>query len=319
MVVGLGALGGAGALVGARVEAEAFILRRVTAPVLPVGARPLRVLQVTDLHLTPGDRRRVAWTRGLAALEPDLVVDTGDNLAHPDAVPTVLEALGSLVAVPGVFVFGSNDYFAPRWKNPLGYFRGPSRTRTTVAATLPTEELRRELAAAGWLDLNNHRARMDLLGQPISFVGMDDPHVRKDRMPAPEHQTEVPGVVADDLRIGVVHAPYLRALDALVADGSDLLLAGHTHGGQVCLPFAGALVTNCDLPRRYAKGLHTWTRQPGRGGGAEPPARPASRREHPLLHVSAGLGTSPYARIRLFCRPEATLLTLVPTDYPIDA
>lgn len=69
-------------------------------------------------------------------------------------------------------------------------------------------------------------------------------------------------------------------------------MAGHTHGGQLCLPFYGALVTNCDLDRSRAKGASSW--------GAET-----------ALHVSAGIGTSPFAPLRFCCRPEATLLTLV--------
>ena len=82
----------------------------------------------------------------------------------------------------------------------------------------------------------------------------------------------------------------------MTADGADLVLAGHTHGGQLCVPMVGALVTNCDLPRRYAKGLHRWS----------------AAEQESWLHVSAGLGTSPYARVRFACPPEATLLTLAP-------
>ncbi|MFP5369651.1 MAG: metallophosphoesterase, partial [Actinomycetes bacterium] len=93
-----------------------------------------------------------------------------------------------------------------------------------------------------------------------------------------------------DLRIGVTHAPYLRVLDQLAGDGYELILAGHTHGGQLRLPFKGALVTNCDLDTARAKGVH--------------------RHRGSWLHVSAGLGTSPYAPVRFCCRPEATLLTL---------
>lgn len=59
--------------------------------------------------------------RALAALAPDLVVNTGDNLAHPDAVATAMEAMEPLLKLPGVFVMGSNDYFAPRLKNPAIY------------------------------------------------------------------------------------------------------------------------------------------------------------------------------------------------------
>ena len=94
---------------------------------LPAGARPIRVLQISDLHLTPGATRRQRWVAGLAALEPDLVIDTGDNLAHREAVPFVLRSLGRLLDRPGVYVWGSNDYYAPTFKNPLGYLTGPSR------------------------------------------------------------------------------------------------------------------------------------------------------------------------------------------------
>ena len=98
----------------------------------------------------------------------------------------------------------------------------------------------------------------------------------------------------------MAHAPYLRVLDQLAGDGYDAILAGHTHGGQVCLPGVGALTTNCDLEPARAKGLH---RHPARSRDGDPGSS--------WLHVSAGIGTSPYARIRLACRPEATLLTLV--------
>src|SRR2546423_10374253 len=73
-------------------EVRSFRLRRVEVPVLPPGSRPLRVLHVSDIHMTPGQRRKQRWLHGLAALEPDLVVNTGDNLAHRDAVPVVLDA-----------------------------------------------------------------------------------------------------------------------------------------------------------------------------------------------------------------------------------
>ncbi|HVQ18088.1 MAG TPA: metallophosphoesterase, partial [Actinomycetes bacterium] len=99
------------------------------------------------------------------------------------------------------------------------------------------------------------------------------------------------------------HAPYLRVLDQFARDGYDAIFAGHTHGGQVCVPWYGALVTNCDLEPARVRGLH-------RHPADSRPSDPGSS----WLHVSAGLGTSPYAPIRLACRPEATLLTLTATD-----
>src|ERR1700727_1752719 len=108
------------------VERNAFVLREITMPVLTPGSTPLRVLHFSDLHMVPTQRRKQGWLRELAGWEPDLVVNTGDNLAHPKAVPAVVQGLGDLLSRPGVFVFGSNDYFGPRLKNPLNYLTNPS-------------------------------------------------------------------------------------------------------------------------------------------------------------------------------------------------
>ncbi len=281
----------------AGVEARWFTLRRVTVPVLPEGHRPLRVLHLSDLHMTPGQARKQAWVRSLAALEPDLVVSTGDNLAHPRSVPVVLDALGDLLDVPGVFVFGSNDYFAPTLRNPVRYLLPDDGQRNTHTPRLPFERLREGFTSRGWCDLTNRRDRLTVHGSTIAFAGVDDPHLEYDDLAA----VAGPADRTADLRLGVTHAPYLRVLDQFATDGYDTVLAGHTHGGQVCLPFRGALVTNCDLDTARVKGLH---RHPAEAA----PGTPGSS----WLHVSAGLGTSPYAPVRLFCRPEATLLTLAP-------
>lgn len=270
----------------AGVETRWFALRRFEAPLLPPGSRPLKVLHLSDLHLVPRQRRKKDWVRSLAALEPDLVVDTGDNLAHLEAVPHVLEAYGDLLDVPGVFVFGSNDYFAPTTRNPVKYLLPDDGKRHTHTPPLPWRDLRDGLEKRGWVDLTNRRAALEVDGRTLAFAGVDDPHLGYDDLDA----VAGPADGTADLRIGVAHAPYLRVLDQLASDGYELLLAGHTHGGQLCLPGKGALVTNCDLDTGRAKGLH--------------------RHRGSWLHVSAGLGTSPYAPVRFACRPEATLLTL---------
>ncbi len=287
------ALGAACVTWAAAYEVRAFRLRRFQVPVLGPGQRPLRVLQVSDLHLVPTQRRKIEWVRALAGLEPDLVIDTGDNLGHLDAVPAVLEALGPLLERPGAFVMGSNDYYAPMLKNPVRYLL-PAREVRLGKRRLPTEDLREGFLAAGWLDLDNARARLKVDHREIELVGTDDAHIRADRYA----EVAGPADPAADLSLGVTHAPYRRVLDPMVADGLDLVLAGHTHGGQLCVPLLGALVTNCDLPRRQAKGLSV--HRAGDGSGTRS-----------LVHVSAGLGTSPYAPVRFACRPEATLLTLV--------
>ncbi|UNX56297.1 metallophosphoesterase [Georgenia sp. TF02-10] len=280
----------------ALVEPLRYTLRRHDVPVLPPGSAPVRVLHVSDLHLTPAQRDKVAWVRDLAWLEPDLVISTGDNMAHRDALPTVLEAYAPLLELPGAFVLGSNDYFAPRPKNPLRYLQPDARSGTADQEHLPAAELAEAFRRAGWRDLSNRRDAVALGGLDVSLVGVDDPHLDRDRFPA---ATGPRG----RLHLGVAHAPYTRVLDAMHADGCDLVLAGHTHGGQLRVPLIGALVTNSDLDTGRAAGLHGWPGpRPDRPGGAG----------STWLHVSAGLGTSPYAPVRFACLPEATLLTLVP-------
>ena len=297
----VGAAGALGVGYASLVERNAYVLRRFTVPVLPPGHRSLNVLHVSDLHLMPGQRRKAAWVAALANLRPDLVVNTGDNISHPDAIPAVLEAFSGLEGVPGVFVLGSNDYFVPKFKNPALYLLPPRPVTTAKSRRLPTEDLVKGMLDLGWTDLTNTRATLDVAGSAIDFVGVDDPHLKYDRYGL------VSGPFSPEaaLSVGVTHAPYQRVLDAMSRDGAQLLIAGHTHGGQLCLPGFGALVTNCDLDRGRAKGLSRWWPGAGRSLGSPAPNDAA------WLEVSAGLGTSPFAPVRFACRPEATLLTLV--------
>jgi uncharacterized protein len=297
--LGTAALAGGAALAYASViERNWFTLRRHEVPVLSPGTAPVRVLHLSDMHLTPGRHRLMSWVRSLDALDPDVVVNTGDSIAHARAVEPFLESLGPLLDRPGVFVYGSNDLYSPAPKNLLRYlWRDSSNEHRRHIPDLPWAELGEGMAAAGWLDANNKRGRLKVGDLDIEVGGLHDSHTDRDRY---DHITG-PTDPAADLRLGVMHSPEPRNLDRFAADGYDLLLAGHTHGGQVCLPFYGALVTNCGIDRQRASGLH---RHPA---GEESPGQ-----EQPWLHVSAGLGTSPWAPVRFACRPEATLLTLVP-------
>jgi predicted MPP superfamily phosphohydrolase len=301
-VAGVAALGVAGVGYAAVVERNWFALRRCTVPVLAPGSRPLRVLQVSDLHLVPRQRRRIEWVRGLAALSPDLVVNSGDNLAALDAVPGALHAMEPLFAFPGVFVTGSNDYYAPVPKNPARYLTRNHAAAPPSRVNLPIGELRAGFRDGGWVDLDNARTTLTVGGAEVEFVGTGDAHIKRDEYAAVSGRASAAATVT----IGVTHAPYQRVLDPMVADGARLVLAGHTHGGQLAVPFYGALVTNCDLPTQRAKGVSRWW--PGAGSAPSSAAPPDAA----WLHVSAGLGTSPYAPVRFCCRPEATLLTLVP-------
>ena len=288
LATGTALLGAAALGYASLVERNMFTLRRFDVPVLAPDAEPLRILHISDLHLTPGQHRKQRWVAELAATDPDLVVVTGDNMAHVDAVPAVVRALGPLLDRPGAFVFGSNDYFGPVLKNPFSYFQ-PDAERVEGVG-LPVEELRDIFTGSGWADLNNARTTLKVGGRVVELVGVDDSHIARDDYRAVTGPTD-PGA---DLHLALAHSPEPRVLDAMAADGFDLMLAGHTHGGQVCVPLVGALVTNCGLDRRMAKGLHRWPNSDA------------------WLHVCAGLGTSPTAPVRFACPPEASVLTLIP-------
>lgn len=281
-------LAGSAVVTGALLEPHSPVLRRATVPVLPVGADPRTVLHLSDLHLLPRHGRRSSWITGLRRLHADLVVCTGDMWSAAAALPLLGSTLGALTedGTPGVFVPGNNDYYAPTPPSIAGYVGG-GRPSPGRRPDLPWDRVAAMLVELGWTDLTQRRRTLTLGDLPVTFTGVDDAHLRRDRY------AQVAGPVTG-IGIGVTHTPARRVLDALTADGHQLLLAGHTHGGQLRLPLLGPAVTNCDLPRSQARGL---SRYPAAGLRS-------------WLHVSAGLGTSPYAPVRLFCRPEATLLTL---------
>ncbi|QCX78178.1 phosphodiesterase YaeI [Streptomyces sp. YIM 121038] len=303
--LGITATAAAGIAYSVGIETRMFRLRRVTVPVLPPGMRPLRVLQVSDIHMVSGQRKKQRWLRSLAGLRPDFVINTGDNLSDPEGIPEVLDSLGPLMAFPGAYVFGSNDYYGPKPRNPARYLLEKVQGRHGLNGNPPAvgvvhidwEDLRDGFDAAGWVNLTNTRGTLKIDGYEIALTGLDDPHIKRDRY---EQVAGGPDTGAD-FSMAVVHAPYLRSLDAFTADGYPLVLAGHTHGGQLCIPFYGALVTNCDLDTDRVKGLSTHEA----GGHTS------------YLHVSAGCGANRYTPLRFACPPEATLLTL--TERPARA
>lgn len=279
-------------------EARHFVVRRREVPILPPGSAPLRLLHVSDIHLMARQRYKTDFIRALAGLEPDLVVTTGDNWSEAAALEPLMRAWGRLRDVPGAFVFGSNDYEEPSFRPPLMYLVRSTEGTGDSKRPLPVDELRAAYRERGWVDVNTSRAQVRVRGLTFEFRGTDDAHLGRD-----DYSLVAGPPSADaDVSIGVTHAPYLRVLNAMTTDGVDLILAGHTHGGQVCVPYYGALVTNCDLDTTRAKGLSTHT--------------VGDRTAH--LHVSAGMGSSPFATYRFACPPEVTVLTLVPRTQMAD-
>ena len=276
------AIGSACVAYGVFIERRWYRLARYELPILPPEApRPLTILHLSDLHFFAEDDRKSGFLASVP--QPDIAVVTGDILGEPSAVETAVAALRPLRgSVASYFVLGSNDYFAPRPLNYAAYFRRERRHRKGVPGR--SRDLVAQLEADGWVYLKNRKISAALDGVGAEVVGLDDPHIeRHDLRVASRDETGVFG-------LAVVHSP--DPAPELAALGYHLILSGHTHGGQVRLPFVGALVTNSTLPTRLSMGL--------------------SRFGRTVLHVSPGLGTSKYAPFRFLCRPEATLLELQP-------
>lgn len=270
------------------IERFLFLVRRESLEILPEGSASIAVLQIGDIHLAPWQKSKQRFLKNLAILNPDLVVNTGDNLGHRDAIPALLSSLEPLLRLPGVFVNGSNDYYAPTLKNPIGYLYKPSAKPSTEK--LETEVMVSAFENAGWVNLNNKTKDLRIGNVSLALFGLDDAHIGLSDLDSLR-----PLDKNASLRVGVTHAPYLNILEAMTKGGAEIIFAGHTHGGQVRLPFIGALTTNCDLPTRYARGFSNWVFD--------------SRKM--ILSVVAGLGNSIFAPVRFFCLPEVRLITLL--------
>lgn len=269
------------------IEPNYFTIRR------EVIARPnqklLRILHLSDLHLTRKTKGLQSWLRKLEAEDPDLVVLTGDLIAEAQALDPLLDALEPLFDRPGVFVLGSNDYYAPVLKNPAKYLMTDDGQRNH-GAELPWRNLISLLEARGWINLTNTETVIEIDGVKMQIKGVDDPHLNRDDFSSiDDNYQDV------DYKLGIAHAPYIRVLDNFTNLGAELILAGHTHGGQLRVPGYGALVTNCDLDKKRARGLHPHISTAGNTS---------------VINISAGLGTNPFTPVRFACRPEAVMLTI---------
>lgn len=253
------------------------------------GVPRLDILHVSDTHLGARDKSRARWLSRLPARlgrTPDLVVATGDLIQDDTGIDPVVELLAGLEGRLGrYYVLGSHDYYQSTFQSYAKYWTGERQLSPRRANV---ERLEGGLRAKGWVPLTNRSEVAETSGGPVRLVGVDDPYLSR-------HRTEHISRQEDDAcAIGVMHSPEIVSHFALA--GFDLILAGHTHAGQVRVPWAGAVITNSSLPAGLAGGPH-------RVGSS-------------WLHVSPGLGQGRFSPIRFNCRPEATLLRLRPVGKP---
>jgi len=225
--------------------------------------RPVRIVQLSDLHLSEVDGyfRKVA--EQVDKLSPELIVLTGDYLEEERNIRAVTDFLRLLKAPHGIFAVQGNWEYWSR---------------------LEGENLRRHFAGAGVRLLINERADLEINGQQLSILGLD--------YPSPRDHLRLMQEQGDPKRFNVLLSHVPAFAHEQLGRQIGLILCGHTHGGQVRVPFLPPLI----LPRfsgRFVAGLY-------RVGQHNTP-----------LYVNRGIGTS-VLPVRLACRPEIAVITLEP-------
>ena len=250
------------------------------------GSAPLRILHISDLHITPNQRRKHQFVRDLAELRPDLVVNTGDTISHARAIPAIMRSLDPLFAFPGVFVPGNNDYYVPRLKNPFRYFvRRHERIR---GPRLPWAELAAAMEASGWVDLTHVRAVVKAGDVEVALAGTDDSHLKRARYSL----IAGPADPAAAVRIGVTHSPEPALLRSFAETATtwyspDTRTAGRS-GSRSAQRSSPTAASTCVVPAGCTNGTIRC------GSTCAPASVPG-----------------PIRPLRIACRPEASLLTLV--------
>jgi hypothetical protein len=230
---------------------------------LPPEFDGFKILHLTDLHARFWGWREQRVTDWVAQQDAGLVAVTGDVMVHPFRGADVTRLMTALNhRLPVWFVLGNHD----------------------VRDNSHLPDLLQEWREQGIHVLRNDHQRIERNGSALFLVGVDDPHLFLANL-----SKSLKDVPQDACKILLAHSSdvYEEAAHA----GVDLILSGHTHGGQVRLPFIGALIANTrKAPRRYAAGLFKVA-------------------EHTQLFVSRGIGHSTLP-MRFLCRPQIAVLTL---------
>lgn len=250
----------------------------LTVSNLPPALRGMRLVQVSDIHVGPGSWWPYHLDRALAAIkeaEPDLLINTGDWIWRRPSIGRVQEAWSRIAVearrrgIPQVAILGNHDYYA-----------GQSLVR----------QLREGLVACGVVVLENDVRTVEVRGEKIRIAGLTDD--------ATDSAFEV-GVSALERAerpvIALIHEPdpSLR----LPAGSADLILSGHTHGGQITIPGLTPWIVRTIAKSHFMEGVYNVNRVP--------------------LYVNRGLGTVGVP-VRFRAPPEITVITLVGTGQGAD-
>jgi predicted MPP superfamily phosphohydrolase len=236
---------------------------------LPAALDGATILHLSDVHAGHGPgiamlERAASWSE---QLRPDLIALTGDLVTRARGIERLQRAASRLAAT------ATHGSYAVSGNHDHGDATDPFADGSSV------DEL------AGFELLAGHAARVELRGQRVSIVGADAGTPSRKRYLDAFSQVDRTA----DLRLLLCHFPSV--LDRVPPGAFQLVLSGHLHGGQICIPAPGGRVGLAHPRARYLGGLY--------------------QREGTLMHISPGLGTT-FLPFRVLAPPEATLLVLHP-------
>ncbi len=301
---------GTGFLLGAAAGLICFEARRCsktgfrslkvsTATGAPPISRDLRILHISDLHMTSGTSGKLDELAFLRRRQWDFVMVTGDLIDDDSGIEPVCRFLGSLESACGKFaVLGNHDFKCIRIRSRAQWLYNFVRIvllnkSSGMGEANDIGRLASSLAGNGVCLLRNETAEGKLPGGgEFQVFGIDDPTTGRDRPEKLYHNKKNAA-----LRLVLTHSP--SAISKLSRLEPELVLCGHTHGGQIRLPGLGALATRSDAGRRNCSGL--------------------VEMDGCRLHISPGVSAGRLFPLRFMARPEVTEIVLSGTGSDIQA
>ncbi len=282
IVLGGCALAGAGVyLYASQVESRRFQLEKLSVTIDGDARanKTLRILHISDLHLSEPESQKLKFLQQVTADDYDLIFLTGDVFQNYSGIQYASQLLAKMPRLGAYAVLGNHDYydynmfhktFGRIWK----HYRHPNKFRD-VTPMIEALEL------AGFQVLRNEKRSFSTEG--VSLIGIDYPGI------SPRRLKDLAALVPrEHLLLALFHLP--RKLQHMAEAGIHMAFGGHTHGGQIRIPGVGAVITDSELKRHEASGL--------------------VKRDNTLFHISPGVGADPRSNLRLFCPPAATVIDL---------
>jgi uncharacterized protein len=281
----------------------------------------LSILHLSDFHLRKNfkGRKLFNFIQGLGRLEPDFIFITGDLLGGAD-VDYLIEMLSPLRAKEGKYaIFGVHDHYD---KALVEFLKNMFKRKRRYNKENDIEYLVKRLKDTGVEVLMNEKRSFPVNRNGIKnveIIGLDDPVIEKmdiDKAFSDSFKEDINLELEskkdykkiyesvfrlkkdkihrlherDKLRIVLLHTPDSDSIISLARRKADIIFCGHTHGGQVRLPFIGAIISGCKIKTKFASGLFYF--------------------KDVVLFITRGLGEGRYTPFRFYCQPEANLVRI---------